>query len=166
MIEELELLVGQLRGVDHLYRNEGYSHCVPFFEHIFVKEIMTWQNAQKFCREHHDDLSTVNKVEALQLSSNPENKNAYFWIGLHMIFNNLENWSWSRGEDQKTDYWDIQEPNNAVEKCGCVSRHTAKLHNAMCIHYFPFYCMEVFKPILVRSRFNINIQKNLYNKKI
>ncbi|XP_016417254.1 lymphocyte antigen 75-like [Sinocyclocheilus rhinocerous] len=112
---------------------------------------MTWKNAQKYCREHHDDLSTVNKEQALQLSSNPENKNAYFWIGLHMIFNNLENWSWSGGEDQKTDYWDIQESNNAVEKCGCVSRHTAKLHNAMCIHYFPFYCMEVFKPILVHQ---------------
>ncbi len=60
--------------------------------HIFVKERMTWKNAQKYCRKHHDDLSTVNKKEAHLLSTIPEINVGYFWIGLHMISNNLEKW--------------------------------------------------------------------------
>uniref|UniRef100_A0A8C2EVI0 C-type lectin domain-containing protein n=1 Tax=Cyprinus carpio TaxID=7962 RepID=A0A8C2EVI0_CYPCA len=120
-------------------------------KHIFVNEIMTWENAQKYCRKHHDDLSTVSKEEAQQLSTNPENNNAHFWIGLHMISNNLENWSWSGGEDQKIDYWDIRQPNDIAEQCGCVRRNTAKLHNVVCSLPLPFYCMEVFVPILVHQ---------------
>lgn len=120
-------------------------------KHIFVKEIMTWENAQKYCREHHDDLSTVNKEEVYLLSTNPEINIGYFWIGLHMISNNLEKWSWSGGEDQKIDYWDIQEPNHFFEQCGCIRKYTAKLHNAKCFLFLPFYCMKVFEPILVHQ---------------
>ncbi|XP_058638319.1 snaclec 3-like [Onychostoma macrolepis] len=116
-------------------------------KHFLVKKRMTWEDAQKYCREHHDDLSTVNEEEAQQISTNPENNNGYFWIGLHMISNNQEKWTWSGGEDQKI-FWDISEPNSVTEQCGCLNRYTAKLHNAMCPNYLQFYCMEVFEPIL------------------
>uniref|UniRef100_A0A673JFU4 C-type lectin domain-containing protein n=1 Tax=Sinocyclocheilus rhinocerous TaxID=307959 RepID=A0A673JFU4_9TELE len=118
-------------------------------KHFLVKERMTWEDAQTYCRKHHDDLSTASEEEAQQISTNPENNDVYFWIGLHMISNNL--WSWSGGEDQNIDYWDIWEPSGVAEKCGSVNRYTAKLHNIMCSYYFPFYCMEVFKPILVHQ---------------
>uniref|UniRef100_A0A8C1UFD4 C-type lectin domain-containing protein n=1 Tax=Cyprinus carpio TaxID=7962 RepID=A0A8C1UFD4_CYPCA len=118
-------------------------------KHFLVKERMTWEDAQKYCREHHYDLSTVNEEEAQQISTNPENNDQYFWLGLHMISNNQ--WSWSGGEDQNIDYWDAGEPSGVHEKCGSVSSYTAKLHNVLCSKYFPFYCMEVFEPILVQQ---------------
>ncbi len=120
-------------------------------KHFLVKERMTWENAQKYCREHHGDLSTVNKEEARQLSTNRGINIEYFWIGLHMISNNLEKWSWSGGDDQKIDFWDIQEPNKVFEQCGCVKTYNAKLHNVKCISLMPFYCMKVFEPILVHQ---------------
>ncbi len=68
-----------------------------------------------------------------------------------MISNNLEKWSWSGGDDQQIDYWDIQEPNKVFEQCGCVKTYNAKLHNVKCILLMPFYCMKVFEPILVHQ---------------
>uniref|UniRef100_A0A8C1J686 C-type lectin domain-containing protein n=1 Tax=Cyprinus carpio TaxID=7962 RepID=A0A8C1J686_CYPCA len=120
-------------------------------KHILVTEKMTWNNAQKYCREYHDDLSTINKEEAHLLSINPEVNDEYFWTGLHMISNSLEKWSWSGGEDQQIDYWDILEPNYVIEECCIVKRSNAKLHNALCSWPLPFYCMEVFETILVHQ---------------
>ncbi|KAL1271803.1 hypothetical protein QQF64_030819 [Cirrhinus molitorella] len=106
---------------------------------------MTWNEAQAYCREYHDDLSTASKEEAQLLSINPEVNNHYFWIGLRMVSKNIQKWSWSGGEDQITDYWDFLEPNILTEECGIVKKTNAKLHNVMCSLALPFYCMEVFE---------------------
>ncbi|XP_067301325.1 macrophage mannose receptor 1 [Pseudorasbora parva] len=118
-------------------------------KHFFVNKIKTWNDAQAHCREYHDDLSTINKEEAQLLSKNPEVKNAYFWIGLHLSANNK--WIWSGGEDEKIDNWDTGEPNKDTEKCGLVKKSNYKMHNAVCTWPLPFYCMEAFEPILVHQ---------------
>ncbi|KAG1959419.1 hypothetical protein F2P79_007151 [Pimephales promelas] len=121
-------------------------------KHFLVNTFMTWEAAQTYCREYHDDLSTVTKEEAQLLSANPGINHAYFWIGLHMSPNNPEQWIWSGGEDENIDNWDIGEPNLLhTEKCGIVRRFNYKLHNLMCSWTLPFYCMNVFELILVRQ---------------
>ncbi|XP_073692902.1 secretory phospholipase A2 receptor-like [Garra rufa] len=120
-------------------------------KHFFCEKKMAWKYAQAYCREYHDDLSTFSKEEAQLLSINPEINDYHFWIGLYMVSKNIQTWSWSGGEDQKTDYWDTGEPNRLNNECGCVRKSTAKLHNAWCNQPLPFYCMEVFEPILVHQ---------------
>ncbi|XP_039515230.1 L-selectin-like [Pimephales promelas] len=121
-------------------------------KHFFVNRFMTWKDAQKYCREYHDDLSTVTKEEAQLLSNNTGIIYEYFWIGLHMSPNNREQWIWSGGEDENINNWDIGEPNLLeTEKCGVVRRFNSKLHNALCSRTRPFYCMNVFELILVRQ---------------
>ncbi|KAL0189470.1 hypothetical protein M9458_016569, partial [Cirrhinus mrigala] len=120
-------------------------------KHYFVKEKMTWNDAQTYCRDYHDDLSTASKEEAQRLSINPEINDYYFWIGLHMVSNNLDQWSWSGGEDQQIDYWDSEEPSSSNEECGLIKRSDAKLHNTLCSWTLPFYCMDVSEPILVHQ---------------
>ncbi|XP_073692793.1 snaclec stejaggregin-B subunit beta-2-like [Garra rufa] len=120
-------------------------------KHFLVTEKMTWNDAQTHCREYYDDLSTVSKEEAQLLIINPELNGDYFWIGLHMVSNSLDQWSWSGGEDQKIDYWDSGEPNKVFEECGIVIRSKVKLHNANCSWPLPFYCMDVYEPILVQQ---------------
>ncbi|XP_056115071.1 macrophage mannose receptor 1-like [Rhinichthys klamathensis goyatoka] len=120
-------------------------------KHFFVNTLMTWEDAQAYCREYHDDLSTVNTEEAKLLSANPGINHEYFWIGMHMSPNNPQQWIWSGGEDEDIDNWEIGEPNTYTEKCGVVRRSNSKLHNAMCSWTLPFYCMHVFEPILVHQ---------------
>ncbi|XDV18768.1 hypothetical protein PO909_024400 [Leuciscus waleckii] len=90
---------------------------------------MTWEDAQTYCREYHDDLSTVNREEAKLLSANPGINHYFFWIGLH-----------------------IGEPDTYIQKCGAVRKSNYKLHNAPCSLHLPFYCMQVFEPILVLQK--------------
>ncbi|XDV18756.1 hypothetical protein PO909_024388 [Leuciscus waleckii] len=89
---------------------------------------MTWEDAQTYCREYHDDLSTVNREEAQLLSANPGVNYTSFWIGLHISPNNPEQWIWSG-----------------------VRTFNYKLHNVLCSRIRPFYCMQVFEPILVNQ---------------
>ncbi|XP_073692791.1 lymphocyte antigen 75-like [Garra rufa] len=120
-------------------------------KHFLVTEKKTWDDAQTYCREYHDDLSTTSKEAAQLFSINPELNDDHFWIGLHMVFNKLDQWSWSGGEDQAIDYWDSGEPSNVTEECCLVRRSNGKLHNAMCSWPLPFYCMDVYEPILVQQ---------------
>ncbi|KAL0189471.1 hypothetical protein M9458_016570, partial [Cirrhinus mrigala] len=120
-------------------------------KHFLVKEKMTWNDAQTYCRDYHDDLSTVSKEEARQLPTNPEINYDYFWIGLHMVSNSLDQWSWSGGEDQQIDFWDSGEPNRVIEECGIIIKATAKLHNDLCNKTLPFYCMDVYEHTVVQQ---------------
>ncbi|KAK7176861.1 hypothetical protein R3I93_000950 [Phoxinus phoxinus] len=120
-------------------------------KHFFVNTFKTWEAARTYCREYHDDLSTVNKEEAQLLSANPGVTYTYFWIGLHISPNNPGQWIWSGDEDEEIDNWDIDEPNTYTEKCVVVKKSNSKLHNAMCSKTRPFYCMQVFEPILVHQ---------------
>ncbi|XP_048051857.1 secretory phospholipase A2 receptor-like [Megalobrama amblycephala] len=120
-------------------------------KHVFVNKLMTWKDAQTYCRQHHDDLSTVNKEEAQLLSRNPEINHLYFWIGLHMSPNNPEKWIWSGGEDEQIDNWDTGEPDRITQECCAVRKYNYKLHNVLCSWTLPFYCMRVFEPILVHQ---------------
>lgn len=119
--------------------------------HFFVKKLVNWKDAQTYCREYHDDLSTINKEEAQMLSKNPEVNNDFFWIGPHRSPTSSEKWIWSGGEDEKIDYWDTGQPDMNNQECGAVNKYSTKLHNVLCWRKIPFYCMQVFEPILVRQ---------------
>ncbi|XP_051501356.1 C-type mannose receptor 2-like isoform X2 [Myxocyprinus asiaticus] len=119
-------------------------------KHFFVKKEMTWTDAQTYCREYYHDLSTISGEEATLLSNNPEVTNEY-WVGLHINSQNPNTWIWSTGEEATIINWDIGQPNDAHKNCGRVKTSTFKLSSTLCSLLLPFYCMEIFEPVLVQQ---------------
>ncbi|XP_055058438.2 lymphocyte antigen 75-like [Misgurnus anguillicaudatus] len=128
-----------------------------FRKHFYVNKGLYWQDAQKYCREHHDDLSTASSQEAQQLTRNPEFSDPQvgdprFWVGLNNLNSlNSTEWVWSGGEEEAFDYWADGEPNSATEPCTAILKSNSKLINVVCERNYPFYCMERFEPILVQD---------------
>ncbi|XP_073715810.1 lymphocyte antigen 75-like [Misgurnus anguillicaudatus] len=117
--------------------------------HLFVNKRLYWQDAQKYCREHHDDLSTVSSQEAQQLVKNSQGGNIEFWVGLNTL--NSTAWVWSGGEKEAFDYWDDNEPSPGTEHCTALKKLNSKLFNVVCPRNYTFYCMERFELILVQD---------------
>ncbi|XP_065105379.2 putative C-type lectin domain family 20 member A [Paramisgurnus dabryanus] len=120
-------------------------------KHFYVTDQVTWQNAQTYCREHYDDLSTITKLEAEELASNPEVTEPEFWIGLYQNPANMSEWIWSGGEKQPVENWDIFEPNSEFENCATERKWSSKLNNVMCDLKLSFYCMKTSELILVNE---------------
>lgn len=119
--------------------------------HYIVKEKMTWNDAQKYCRDRYNDLSTINKEEAEMLSIYTDSVYHLNWVGLYRSSNNPEKWIWSGGEREPIDNWDSDQPNGDSENCGGLKLSNSKLHNIPCSETLSFYCMEVFGPVLVHQ---------------
>ncbi|XP_065150147.1 lymphocyte antigen 75-like [Paramisgurnus dabryanus] len=119
-----------------------------FRKHFYVNKGLYWQDAQKYCREHHDDLSTASSQEAQQLASNPDVSDK-LWVGLNTL--NSTEWIWSGGEKEAFDYWDVGEPNTNYEHCTAILKSSSKLINVVCNRNYSFFCMERFGLILVQD---------------
>ncbi|RXN21440.1 lymphocyte antigen 75-like protein [Labeo rohita] len=118
-------------------------------KHYYVNDRMKWSDAQQYCRNHYDDLSTVRNEELQPLSANPQITNYYYWIGLR---GNLSTWwTWTGGEVAIDVMWDKNQPDYDHEHCCAVKTSSSKVHNADCDWPLPFYCMEVFELILVQQ---------------
>lgn len=117
--------------------------------HFFVNKTLSWQDAQKYCRQNYDDLSTVGSKDLEALSSNPLIKEDYFWIGLQ---NNRNQWIWSTGEEARVTFWDKGEPTILLGgNCGGVNKNTFKASNIGCNDQLHFYCMFVFELIVIHQ---------------
>ncbi|XP_073692784.1 C-type lectin lectoxin-Phi1-like [Garra rufa] len=119
--------------------------------HYIVTETMTWNDAQNYCRELYDDISTINEEEGKMLSFYLAPNYLFSWVGLYRSSNNPEIWIWSGGEKEPADYWDIDKPNNDSEKCGGLKLSNSKLHDLSCTETLPFFCMKVFGQVLVHK---------------
>uniref|UniRef100_A0A8C5HIJ1 C-type lectin domain-containing protein n=1 Tax=Gouania willdenowi TaxID=441366 RepID=A0A8C5HIJ1_GOUWI len=76
----------------------GETFCYTEEEHVYVDERKTWLDAQKYCREHHTDLLSINsKYEDGNLSLSWANKALPdSWIGLYQ--DDSDSLRWSGGE--------------------------------------------------------------------
>uniref|UniRef100_A0A8C9XF79 C-type lectin domain-containing protein n=1 Tax=Sander lucioperca TaxID=283035 RepID=A0A8C9XF79_SANLU len=70
-----------------------------------IDTVMTWLDAQSYCREHHTDLiSGVKQLEDFK-TQGQNDANRIFWIGLFR-----DCWSWSDGSSFSFRLWDKDEP--------------------------------------------------------
>lgn len=51
-------------------------------EYIYVKQEMTWQQAQKYCKEYYTDLASFKKLCDDELESIGGKYGTYTWIGM------------------------------------------------------------------------------------
>uniref|UniRef100_A0A8C9XA59 C-type lectin domain-containing protein n=1 Tax=Sander lucioperca TaxID=283035 RepID=A0A8C9XA59_SANLU len=71
--------------------------------------VMTWLDAQSYCREHHTDLiSGVKQLEDFK-TQGQNDANRIFWIGLFR-----DCWSWSDGSSFSFRSWDKDEPEKTL----------------------------------------------------
>ncbi|RXN21439.1 lymphocyte antigen 75-like protein [Labeo rohita] len=117
-------------------------------KHYYVNDRMKWSDAQQYCRNHYDDLSTIRNEELQPLSANPQIF-YFYWIGLRGSLSTR--WTWTSDEVATNVMWDAGEPDSYSQYCCAVTVSSSKVQNADCDWPLPFYCMEVFELILVQQ---------------
>ncbi|XP_055052937.2 lymphocyte antigen 75-like [Misgurnus anguillicaudatus] len=133
-----------------LFLNLFELHSGLFREHYYVNDDKNWNDAQEYCRDHYDYLSTVSSSDLQTLSTNPDLTDDKFWIGLYADqSNNI--WKWSEGGKATINYWHSGQPNPDNNKCGYVDKDDSKAHDDDCNKKYRFYCMKVYELVLVKQ---------------
>ncbi|KAK0150282.1 Macrophage mannose receptor 1 [Merluccius polli] len=129
----------------------GYHASPPVSKtYYYVDQKLGWAHAQQHCREHFEDLATVDNVEELQRLQESRNgfeyDNNFMWIGL---YDDRTSWQWSLGNQNykygqhygiwlsgNPDFWDCK------ENCTVMTSWDGKwsdskcneLHSALCVN--------------------------------
>ncbi|XP_065105504.2 secretory phospholipase A2 receptor-like [Paramisgurnus dabryanus] len=120
--------------------------------HFYVTQRMQWNDAQTYCREHYDDLSTTTTQELKKMTSNPNLIDRYVWVGAYQNPANSSEWFWSGGEKQPVEQWNPGEPNLLDrEKCANIYKGKSGLTNNPCDKTLSFYCMDYYETIVVQE---------------
>ncbi|XP_034713243.1 C-type mannose receptor 2-like [Etheostoma cragini] len=121
------------------------------YEYHFIKEPMTWSDAQKYCREEYTDLATVsNMSDTKRLCNSARNKDKA-WIGLVNLPGANRKWRWSMSgvefnETEAKEKWEDEIWNDHPdENCGFV-RKNLKWGNKSCKDKGPFICYDESDP--------------------
>ncbi|XP_033981449.1 macrophage mannose receptor 1-like [Trematomus bernacchii] len=128
--------------------------------------------AQRYCREKHTDLATVDSMEVVQLLNDKldpnklsEHGNIYrVWIGL---YDDVDSWMWSLSDtsffkprETKFRQWASGEPNNkySVEHCTLIISNNGLWNDGGCAARVNAVCLDVRGPnvtfVLTDSKMN------------
>ncbi|KAI9515705.1 hypothetical protein NQZ68_023368 [Dissostichus eleginoides] len=112
-------------------------------QYHFVYEAKTMSEAQRYCREKHTDLATVDSMEVVKLLNDMAGQyNQSAWIGLH---DDRDSWKWSMSDPSfygpgETEFrqWATGQPDNR--------------HNEQCTYFYfggTWYDVDCNHPLLV-----------------
>ena len=112
--------------------------CASYGTDHIVWQTKTWSEAQKHCREHFTDLSSIsNQAEVDRFNERESFKSTYGWIGLHKDAS--ETWRWSGGRNASFFRWS----DTYTDKGGrCVTRSQYGFHKKNCDRQLYFYCFK------------------------
>uniref|UniRef100_A0A671YZM0 C-type lectin domain-containing protein n=1 Tax=Sparus aurata TaxID=8175 RepID=A0A671YZM0_SPAAU len=95
------------------------QHCALFsglnVTFVLIETLMTWTEAQSYCREHHTDLASVRNTAENQKVMDLVPAGQKVWIGLFR-----DSWKWSDGSDSSFRHWAPGQPDNSGGKEACV----------------------------------------------
>ncbi|KAK7883834.1 hypothetical protein WMY93_026957 [Mugilogobius chulae] len=115
-----------------------YSKGSKQYNHIST--MMTWDEAQSYCRQHHTDLATIEDQTENSAAASVLVANQATWFGLYR-----KPWRWSDGSDSRFTNWISGQPNNNNEQ-HCVSElDTREWGDGTCSVTLPFVCAKAFK---------------------
>nr|XP_046237588.1 uncharacterized protein LOC124055038 [Scatophagus argus] len=122
--------------------------------------LMSWRDAQRFCRQHHTDLVSVETEEQNQEVSAHGAGNA-IWIGLIR-----EDWMWSDRSVGSFRNWQETNPDNAggAENCGVIRKSFQhQWDDSACDLSYPFICYgeRKIKRTVVKVRISSEVNLNL-----
>ncbi|XP_055045995.2 putative C-type lectin domain family 20 member A [Misgurnus anguillicaudatus] len=109
---------------------------------VLIGNVMTWREAQIYCRQHFTDLATIRTkadndliVQIMKAGLIPE-----VWIGLFR-----DSWKWSDGSNVSTSpiNWEPGDPNlgGVNQACGAANAR-GLIVDELCVITFPFICMQ------------------------
>ncbi|KAK7883899.1 hypothetical protein WMY93_027022 [Mugilogobius chulae] len=108
--------------------------------YTLVTQIMNWENARRYCREHHTDLAMIeDEIENTAVSSLAPQY--YKWIGLYR-----EPWRWSDGSQSSFKNWVTNAPDSfgGIQPC-TREQSTYQWNDSRCSDKYPFICQKSFK---------------------
>ncbi|XP_030280167.1 macrophage mannose receptor 1-like [Sparus aurata] len=82
---------------------------------VLIETLMTWTEAQSYCREHHTDLASVRNTAENQKIKDLVSAGYIVWIGLFR-----DSWKWSDGSSSSFRHWLQGQPDNLGGKEACV----------------------------------------------
>ncbi|KAL1280938.1 hypothetical protein QQF64_015538 [Cirrhinus molitorella] len=119
-------------------------------QYHYVNTVMSWSEAQSYCRERFTDLATVDSMDDVNRLVNLADAgySGSVWIGLKR--GTQKRWGWSAGES-KTQYfnWASGQPDWDGD---CVVTHSGVWHDTLCDYKRYFVCyVENSGYIMVQS---------------
>ncbi|KAM9402111.1 putative C-type lectin domain family 20 member A isoform 4-T4 [Salvelinus alpinus] len=115
----------------------------PAGRFLMVQQLMTWREAQLYCRKNHTDLASVrNQTENKEICNVAGRSNV--WIGLFK-----DTWEWSDQSNSSFRYWVDRELN---ESCAAWNRSTSgQWIDIECLMECPFVCYGNARPPTVKK---------------
>ncbi|MED6244186.1 hypothetical protein ATANTOWER_029865 [Ataeniobius toweri] len=130
-------------GYHYYYERKIYSkNCEKnlFFacqrnttEYPFIKEMMTWSQAEEYCNNGYNGLASFATWHTTFFSE----QNFPIWIGLHR---NGGSWKWSLGLEEDK-HWNLSNPSNDTT-CVTISSVKKELATKNCQTQLPFLCTK------------------------
>uniref|UniRef100_A0A671YZU8 C-type lectin domain-containing protein n=1 Tax=Sparus aurata TaxID=8175 RepID=A0A671YZU8_SPAAU len=105
---------------------------------VLMETLMTWTEAQSYCREHHTDLASVRNTAENQKVMDLLSAGQSAWIGLFR-----DSWKWSDGSILSFRHWYKDQPDNTGGKDACVAgnlRNSGVWMDVSCDLIKPFVC--------------------------
>ncbi|XP_035607586.1 C-type lectin domain family 4 member M-like isoform X1 [Oncorhynchus keta] len=103
-------------------------------------ELMTWREAQLYCRKHHADLPSVKNQIENNVLQNLVLRSGLMWIGLFR-----DSWKWSDQSDSSFRYWGPNQPINRLGNQNCTAVWEGVWTEHHCMYRIPFVCYGVKK---------------------
>lgn len=102
---------------------------------IGISTVMSWPEAQVYCRQHHTDLATSNSVTDNSLLTELVKGQWSAWFGLFR-----DTWKWSDQSNASSIDWMLGSPNNLEGNNNCGMFTVGYIVDAPCFNPLPFFC--------------------------
>ncbi|XP_053086933.1 C-type mannose receptor 2-like [Pangasianodon hypophthalmus] len=123
--------------------------------YIYIPDLMTWREAQSYCRQHHTDLASArNETENSLIKAMVFGET---WFGLFR-----DSWKWSDQTNFTTITWAPGEPDNYQGNENCVLLYDGQVDDTICSDIRPFYCHSVLPPVITGQKqiIRVKVQSN------
>lgn len=134
--------------------------------YVLISKVVTWIEAQSYCRENHTDLVTIKSLEDMKEMSRVAAANGVrgmMWIGLKKskTGSSGDGWKWSDQSPSTFRRWESSQPNNDGS-CVLYSPTSNNWWDRSCQHKFSFFCYN--GELFARSNWTGQYKKNLNGK--
>lgn len=113
-------------------------------KYIYIDSLMTWYDAQTYCRQHHIDLAYVGS-QSDQYSLREAGADLLYvigWIGLHRTSEDSSTWIWSGGSEMTYDNWGYFQPDMGSQISVYININR-RWHDNDPANPFYFYCFDI-----------------------
>ncbi|MED6240422.1 hypothetical protein ATANTOWER_020848, partial [Ataeniobius toweri] len=103
---------------------------------VFINTVMSWTDAQRYCREHLTDLAIPRNLSENEKIRAVIPGGLYSWIGLYR-----DTWKWSDGSMYVFNRWTSGQPDAGEQKCaGAMFGYSGYWGAWPCYTRQPFIC--------------------------